>query len=98
MPEHALPIQTHSCGTIAMSPCSSLFQNLCYVFFRGSKARKWLLHHCSNTPGLLTAGSTMTQVKELTIATEGICLSPSVILPLADWIIKVFITRMSEMR
>jgi hypothetical protein len=59
----------------------------------GSKAKKWLLD--CNGLDLGVAGSTITNVKELNIATErGIPLSPSAILPLANWIIKVFISRM----
>lgn len=63
----------------------------------GSKAKKWLLD--CNRPDLGAAGSMITDVKELNIATErGIPLSPSAILPLADWIIRVFISRVRGRR
>jgi hypothetical protein len=65
----------------------------------GSKARKWLLDHDSDRVGLAAAGTMTTRVKKLRIATErGIPLSHSAILPLAGWIIKVFMTRTSKPR
>ncbi|KIM73646.1 hypothetical protein PILCRDRAFT_828941, partial [Piloderma croceum F 1598] len=69
--------------------CGHSVTKLAVTLPGGSKAKRWLKDHRLD----LSLSSAGTHVRQIGIATErGIPLATSVILPLADWIVRMFVT------
>jgi hypothetical protein len=72
--------------------CGHSVTKLAVTLPGGSKAKKWLEDHRLDL-SLSSAGTLFPHVRQIGIATErGIPLAKSVILPLADWIVRMFVT------